>query len=632
MDSDQKQATNRKKGKAPERFSEFQVHGRKRRRTSPSNDTSSSGIFPLDVWLLIADFIPTQDTQTVSVLTRVSKTLYQNLSPRLYRDLVASAPSHGNLRGFIELVEGYVSIFQGRSLQEEHILPGRNTEFPEGLDEGLIPYCTQYVRRMLVGWSNPGAANTAVLASYLETVLQNLTNLETLVWLDNHIYLGDVIGERLARLRLKAFVFNFCSQRDPSSLSGIKNLVYLDIFRTHGRGTPGGIKELLLGSKDTLETLIYEEGLAVKDVPVDSGELLHHEGEIIKFPRLNTLCLRFNRLTAPEARGLLSGIDFTHLTYLEFSTCKHAEEEDKFSHRALFQALLDAYGPDSESGHLMLKTLRFRSQEPVYPGQAFFSLISSFDTLRTFIFEETRDNQGDPEKENLDDLLSALSFHKNLEWLSIHIPSYAERGWQFSKDQLIRVRDSFPELKHLACSCQRSEEVRIGPNLPSYVVPMPGLSLITRQDEIYSILPTMPRLVSFAMPSGRPTMGWINAASQVQFGIIAGCILPAFLRQLQNGSTESKPRSWDDKYKLSLLVIGGVAYEVRSRFPEGLKQREEEQAREVRTDDGVVSFRRVTPQQLYDGEFPDINLMKAVEWRIRNYGASKGDWCQGIKL
>ncbi|RVD86111.1 uncharacterized protein DFL_004405 [Arthrobotrys flagrans] len=607
--------TNRKKGKAPERLSISEVRGGKRRRVSS----------PIDVWHMIADFIPTQDTQTLSALSRVSKTLYQNLTGRLYRDLIVAAPSNRNFMGCIEVLERYVSTSQRDSLRTNIPNPGPGnpstlmipaSATPKNADPDLVPYCARYVKRLLVGWSNPGPGRTHILTAYLEQALENLTELEVLVWLDSHISFTDTVGQRLAKLNLKAFAFNFCCPRGSTSLSGIKNLVYLDIFRTQDGS---GIRELLWNSKDTLKTLIYEEGIIPNPARADSLKNLLHDDEAIK-------CL-------------LSNIDFTRLTYFEFSSTKHAvEKEDEretevFSHQALFKALFEAYGSTLQSGRLMLKTLRFRSQFPVYPERYFLGLLSSFETLQTFIFEENGENQGDTERENPDGLLSALSNHKNLEWLSIHIPSSKEPRWQLSQDHFIKVRDCFPGLKHLACSYAKPNEPV--PLAAKYSNPLAAIydeDRILREEPTSSVLPTMPNLVSYAMPGNRGA----NSSPELQMGLIIEDILLEFLRQLKIQSEigpEPKPRRWEDRYKLSVVTLGDVSFEVGSEPSK--EQKKQHQDHEFKMESGALHtlyIRRISPQRLYDGDYPTIDSMKAVEWRVRNYNGTRGDWLQGIRL
>ncbi|KAK6329816.1 hypothetical protein TWF730_006114 [Orbilia blumenaviensis] len=627
MDWSEKEPTNRKKGKAPERFSEVQVHGRKRRRVSLSKDTST-GIFPMDVWLVIADFIPAQDTQTLSTLARVSRPLYQNLNPRLYRDLVASSPSPRNYLSCLTLLQRYLSTSQLQSLQANYPTPGQRTQpTSKNPDPDFIPYCAPYVKRMLVGWSSPGRERATTLARYFEEVLENLTNLEILVWLDNHIEFTDRIGHLLARLNLKAFAFNFSANYSVFSLSGIRNLVYLDILRA---GSCDGVKELIAGSKETLKTLIYEEGRLTSDTQSSSNDPVLNDDEDIFLPNLTTLCLRLNYLTAATATNLLTSIDFSRLTYFEFSTSMHDDESgDAFTHHALFKALFKTYGPHSESS-LMLKTFRFRSQVPVYPGSDFLGLLSSFDTLHTFIFEETRSNDGDPDLENIDGLLSALSGHRNLEWLGICIPPSMEQRWQFSKEHFAKVQECFPKLRHLSCSYQRSPAVVssnafLGPTAREISKRHPG--------EVASVFATMPNLVSLVLPVTHQAIGWINGHREIQMGILTSIILPEFLRGLQNDMTEgSKLQRWEDRYKLSLLTLGETSYEIASKFPKDVFGRDEDEPREVTSEYGSVYVRRVMPQQLYEGDHPNLNLMKAVEWRLRNYDGSRGDWLQGIKL
>ncbi|KAK6508740.1 hypothetical protein TWF506_010817 [Arthrobotrys conoides] len=643
MDDIEDVRTNPKKGKAPERLSisEVQVHGRKRRRMSSPKSTST-GIFPVDVWHIIADFIPTQDTQTLSVLTRVSKTLYKTLSSRLYRDLIVAAPSTRNFPGCIKVLDRYVSISQRDSLRTNipHPVPGHISNFlgpatavSENTDQNLVPYCARYVKRLLVGWSNPGPERIPILTACLEQAFENLTELEVLIWLDNHISFTDTIGEDLAKLNLKAFAFNFCCPRGPYSLSGIKNLVYLDIFRTHDGS---GIRDLLWQSKDTLRTLIYEEGFIPKDDQADSLRDLLHNGEVIKLPNLTTLCLKTNRLTPPEARCLLSNIDFARLTYFEFSTFKHQPEDKKdeevFTHQALFEALFDAYCSNSQSERLTLKTFRFRSQLPVYPDRYFLGLLASFSTLETFIFEETGDNKGDAGKEDVDGLLSALSGHKNLEWLSIHIPHYIEKRWQFSRDHFTQLRDYFPKLRHLACSYKPKKSAS-RPKHSISLAELQEIGLEKKERPTFSILPTMPNLLSYAMPGIRQTNGWIYNASGPRMGIIIDEIMPEFLRQLRIGEyTKSEIRCWEDRYKLSVLTLGNISFEIRSGSPKEMKDQYEEVFKSVDGSLEHIYVRRIPPRRLYDGDYPTVNSMKAVEWRVRNYNGTKGEWLQGIKL
>ncbi|KAF3082707.1 hypothetical protein TWF569_004735 [Orbilia oligospora] len=644
MDAIEYFQTNRKKGKAPERLSisEVQIHERKRRRMSSPKSTST-GIFPVDVWHMIADFIPSQDTQTLSVLTRVSKTLYKTLSARLYRDLIVAAPSNRNFPGCIKVLDRYVSISQRDSLRTNIPNPGPGpisallsiaTTIPENTDQNLVPYCARYVKRLLVGWSNPGPERLPILTACLEQAFENLTELEVLIWLDNHISFTGTIGQRLAKLNLKAFAFNFSCPRGPSSLSSIKNLVYLDIFRTHDGS---GIRDLLWQSKDTLKTLIYEEGVIPGSDQVDSLKDLLHDGEVIRLPNLTTLCLKINRLTLPEARCLLSNINFPRLAYFEFSTFKRnllagQEDEEPFTHQALFEALFEAYGSNVQSERLMLKTFRFRSQLPVYPDRYFLGLLGSFSTLETFIFEETGDNKGDTGKEDVDGLLSALSSHKNLEWLSIHIPYYTEKRWQFSLDHFTRLRDCFPGLKHLACSYEPKKPAsRIG--RPISLAELYDMEPEMKEQPTFSVLPTMTNLLSYAMPGIRQTNGWMSISGGARLGVILHEIMPEFLRQLRIGEGKrSEIRRWEDRYKLSVLTLGSISFEIKSGSPDEMKDEYEEVFKSA---DGTLEHiyvRRIPPGRLYDGDYPTVNSMKAVEWRVRNYNGTRGDWLQGIKL
>ncbi|KAK6332939.1 hypothetical protein TWF718_010767 [Orbilia javanica] len=646
MDPTEGASTNKRKGKAGERLSisEIQVHGHKRRRMSTSD--SSTGIFPIDVWHIIAGFIPAQDTQRLSVLARVSKTLYENLIPRLYRDLIVAAPSSRNFLGCIKTIDRHLSRSQSGSLIQNlsALVPDASPSpaIPNDIDPTLVPHYVRYVKRLLVGWSKLDPERAAIVTEDLQQAIGNLTGLEVVVWLDNHIKFTDAIGRHLASLNLKAFVFNFSCLRDPSSLSGIKNLAYLDIFRTHDGS---GIRDLLSGSKDTLRTLIYEEGAIPVETGPDSLKDLLHDSEAIKLPSLTTLCLKINRLDRPDASCLLTNIDFTRLTYFEFSTCKHSTVEGLFSHQALFEALFEKYGPDSQSGRLKLKTFRFRSRLPVRPDKYFLGLLSSFDTLQAFVFEEIDNNEEETEEGDIDGLLSALSGHKNLELLSIHAPPSTEKRWQFSREHFTKTADYFPKLKHLACSyvtLKKPYPLPIRHTSTSATI-YDGNDEEIQEEPTLSVLPNLPNLRSYTIPGTLQTTAWISASAEAQIGILVAEVLPEFLRQMRMPSTEmKKSQRWEDRYKLSVLTLGRVSFKVGSE-PLSRHRREQYPASVPRVypdyDSNTKSaasdalyVRQIPPEDMYNGYFPVVNFLRVAEWRARNYNGTKGDWFQGIKL
>ncbi|EPS41745.1 hypothetical protein H072_4339 [Dactylellina haptotyla CBS 200.50] len=586
----------------PEHFSESQVHSRssKRRKTTPSEKEGANGIFPLDVWLLIADSIPSRDTQTLAALSRVSQTLYQIFSPRLYRDVVAAAPSHKSIRGFIEGLQQYLSVTQRQLLHSERRYPGQ--WYHKGVDEELVPYCSQYVKHLLVGWTNPGEGHLPSLARYIEEFLKNAPNLEAIVWIDCDLPFTIAIGEIVGKLqKLKAFTFNMCATHELASLRQIRNLTYLDIYSHQSYSNPSHSQEVLSASSHTLETLIFEEAMAAEKNQIYLGKLVLHNGKKIVFPNLHTICIKPYQLELDDVQALMNAINFQHLTYFEFSTSEY--EEGKFSHEFLFQALLDQTSAYSSARKLSWKTFRFRSQQPIYPSETFLSILSSFDTLTTFVFEEMRHSKGDTEQEltSVEDLLSALEPHKNLTWLSINVPSPHGIRWKVSPLQLSKIQSSFPRLEHLTCVCEQSA-----------------------QGDFFSILPTFRHLSCFYLPA----VSWVNLNSETSITGVIESICKPFLRQLSDGAP-LLPK-WEYRYKFRMVVLGHSAYVLGSGLqPEPPKSRY--QSREVSSEGHRILYKPVRPGEIRNSEFANLSFMKASEWRIRNYDAS-GDWYQGIKF
>lgn len=103
------------------------------------------------------------------------------MNPILYRDLVASAPCHGNIRGFIRSLQRYLTIAQRKQLRSEQHYVGQQERFMKKDNDEAIPYCTQDVKRLFIGWSNPGKNHLKVLRRYLEELLLQLKHLEAIM-------------------------------------------------------------------------------------------------------------------------------------------------------------------------------------------------------------------------------------------------------------------------------------------------------------------------------------------------------------------------------------------------------------------------------------------------------------------
>ncbi|KAF3922608.1 hypothetical protein AA313_de0206678 [Arthrobotrys entomopaga] len=598
---------NIRKKAAPESSLELQILSRssKRRKTTPSRD-NTSGTLPLDIWLLVADFI--SDNKTLSRLSRVSKELYQILSPRLYRDLVAAASSHVNIRGFIEKLERYLSISQQKLLASEKSYPGQTKAraLADVPDENFVPYCTRFVRRVLVDWSNPGQAHVEALARYIEEVLQNTSELEAFVWNDSHIPYTSTIGDHVGRLRgLKAFTFNLCAKHELASLQGIRDLIYLDLYSHQSYCNPEHTKQLLLGSHKTLEALIYEQAISPAENPIYLGQLLQHDGRSITFPKLTALVTKPCQILSNDAKAFVIGINFPQLTYFEFSTSEY--QPGKFSHEELFSKLVHRYNSDPHEQRLGLKTFRFRSAVPVYPDEDFLALLSSFNSLRTFIFEETSHSNEDQAREEEDGcveaLMKALSGHQDLEWLGINVPSGNGKRWLVSPHQISLIRDRHPYLKHLSCLCDKEQK-----------------------DDFFALLPTFPNLACFHLPAAR----WVTMSPVTIVSDISKSICHPFLRQYHDGASVTGTPTWKARYKLRLLVLGYSAYHIASEFPPD-KPRSRYPKSAIQTTEPTLFYKPVAPDELHESDCSNVGFLKATEWRNRNYDY-RGDWFQNIKL
>ncbi|KAJ6256808.1 hypothetical protein Dda_8676 [Drechslerella dactyloides] len=579
---------------------------------------------PMEIWLNIFGFIPRRDTATISAVSRVSKAFHQAASPLLYRELVATAPSRGNIGGFIKQIEPFLSVRQLKELHPIKRLAGQNREYPTVADENAVPYCALHLKRLLVGWSNPGDEHVGNLGLYLERLLANATNIDTLLWIDGFINLTPEIGARIASLKLKAFAFSFCippDQYEPPFLRDIKNLTYLDIYLQKSHTNPNAVRELILGSHETLETLIYEEGSCPEDAIVSLDGLLSDGGKTISLKRLTHLCVRPSFLTKADARRLLDAIDFAQLTYLEFSTTgteirssdyDDDEEEEEFtpheprdsSHQVLFQELHKKYVQGTGSERLALKTFRCRSNFAVNPDKDFLSLLSSFDTLETFIFEQTGHQQvmtrSKRTLEDPDALIQAIRGHQNLRWLGINVISIIKGCWEINTVNLVKIRDAFPKLRHLSCVGSNAEPREFG-----------------------GTLATFPKLSCYHYPDSR----WTNQPT------ILGIILQPFLTKLAEESSSDKYQAWEHKYNLSMVVINDTKYEVASTFPKTRKGKGRKQPVGTFSYDGrTVCYRPLPLGDVYDGGHANFFFMMPQEWRIRNYNSTKSDWLQGIKF
>ncbi|KAF3938840.1 hypothetical protein ABW19_dt0206371 [Dactylella cylindrospora] len=600
---------------APERFSELELNEPKRRKllvgkASPGPvlddivSAQDSPSLPVELWLQIIKYVDHRDLRTLATLSRVSRGFYHTVNPILYRDVIASAPSHANIRVFIRTLERFLSIRQRKLLKAEKKYDGQQERFRKNLDEDFTPYCTQYVRRLFVGWSNPGRNHMTVLSRYIEEVLETLSGLEAVIWIDNHIPFTAKIGARISALNLKALTFNFSTSHDVSALRHIRDLKYFDAFSHQGRDKTDIIKDILWSSQNTLETFVYDEAITGQTNLTRLGELMRKDGQNLSLSKVTTLCLRPGRIEPLDTPTFLEAIDFGKLTYFEFSTTEHREKNGTFSHHALFKALLDKYGPGSGGQRLALRIFRFRSQVPIIPDETVLTLLASFDTLETFIFEETLYSPGDPAREIPSILIAALKRHKRMRWFGVNVPSHSSGGrWQFSKEQLVQLREMFPELRVLSCLCSSTEK-----------------------DDFFGVLPTFPKLQYYHLPMAR-WVSWNTAAQQQE---MVESILHPFLRQLQTGKSGVEPQIWEDRFKLSMLVLGNAAYEVASGFPK--TRGKAPTINQLKTEDGTVSYRSVAIQKVFDGMYADLNFIKPVEWRVRNSDGTRGDWFQGIKF
>ncbi|KAF3918244.1 hypothetical protein ABW21_db0200505 [Orbilia brochopaga] len=568
---------------------------------------------PIEIWLNIFGFLPRRDTETLSAVSRVSKAFHRGISPLLYQQVTATAPSRPNAQGFVKSLEPFLSVNQLKAVHTHtarlHYLE-RREEFPVVNDEHAVPYCAQYVKRLLVKWTNPCGEHLPVFGLFIEKLLANLTNLEAILWDDAFIVLTPEMGARIAALNLKAFAFHFGAPHEPIALQGIKHLSYLDIHLPKDYEHGLSVQDLIWESHETLQTLIYDEN-GGKDDEISIDHLLNRGGTTITFPKLTHLCIHPVFLDESDAARLVSAINFAQLTYLELCVrgcpSRYAEEPEEtydISHVNLFRALQNKYCQGAGQEQLTLKTFRFRSYTPAYPDENLLSLLSSFNTLETFIFEQRQPLSVHTNEEDPTALIGALGGHRRLRWFGINIFARGTGRWAVSTENLVKIRDSFPDLRHLSCTFADDE-----------------------RREFLGVLPTFPKLNCYHIPESILT----------KTSLLSEHIIPPFLRQMQDGSRGKRYETWEQRYSLNLVVLGSLPYQIVSQSPQtqkakGFLMRRKLESQRIRCAGNTVYYRPLPMEQVFDGEYPDFTFLAAHEWRTRNYNGTRDDWLQGIKI
>jgi hypothetical protein len=132
---------------------------------------------PPEILTLALDNV--NDARSMGALGRTCKALYSMMMPRLYRRIAVAAMFHAHIPKLIRTLEPHLTIEQKKQLKREGKYRGQQERYPSGLDEQATPFCASYVRQLVVGVADPGKKHKYIVDRYVEEVLKNLHNLET---------------------------------------------------------------------------------------------------------------------------------------------------------------------------------------------------------------------------------------------------------------------------------------------------------------------------------------------------------------------------------------------------------------------------------------------------------------------
>jgi len=114
----------------------------------------------------------------MSKLSRSCKKFYSLMMPRLYGRIAVAAMFHAHIPKLIRTLEPLLTIKQKKQLKKEGKYKGQQERYSSGLNEDAKPICATYVRKIVVGVSDPGKKHKYIVERYLEEVFKNLDKLE----------------------------------------------------------------------------------------------------------------------------------------------------------------------------------------------------------------------------------------------------------------------------------------------------------------------------------------------------------------------------------------------------------------------------------------------------------------------
>lgn len=98
--------------------------------------------------------------------------------PVLHKRIIVAAAYHAHIAQLIRTLEPHLTIAQKKQLKKEGKYKGQQERYSSNLDAHLKPACTNYVRQIVVGHSDPGRKHKYIVNRYVEEAFKNMDNLE----------------------------------------------------------------------------------------------------------------------------------------------------------------------------------------------------------------------------------------------------------------------------------------------------------------------------------------------------------------------------------------------------------------------------------------------------------------------
>ncbi|KAK8110294.1 uncharacterized protein PG998_006751 [Apiospora kogelbergensis] len=393
------------------------------------------------------------DRPSLSALARASKALYSTITPYLYARVSVHATYHAHIAKLIRALEPLLTVAQKRQLKTEGRYKGQQERYSTKVDQNLKPICTNYVRQLVVGNSDPGRKHKYIVDRYVEETFKNLDNLDVV---ETQVMTASIAKSLAACKKLQALAIlghglEVCAGKDEDALKplekikGLRHLCLHTLGWSHNSPKNVAAHALLRNSASTLRTLSLSTGYP--------GTMFLWE-KLEAIPRLTELrsleiCSIDVGSDDKNLDAILTSIDFVRLHHLAIRRL-YTGRDDRVHAARLFERLAVRFAEASQTkSNPNVRSLDMNMSED---SEARCRFLASFDTLTELtLFDHARYPEGGQNPGLSSALLEAILKHKTLRTLKLTHSGIAsrERIPQVLTPQVRALINGLPELCEL---------------------------------------------------------------------------------------------------------------------------------------------------------------------------------------